>query len=223
MEDVFPQVVFYIFGIPVRDTVISTWILMAVLVMGARFIAQKQPTLLEMLLDFVDDTASDIMGQSALPYLPMLATLMIFVALANNFGLVPIVVSPTRDINTPLALALVVFFSVHYFGIRAKGVWGYFKTVLSPLEWIGQLSRTLSLTLRLFGNIVSGEIIVAVIFSLVPPIAPLPLAGLSMITGVLQAYIFTVLASLYIGSAVEGASPAENNAWVGELAQPAEV
>jgi F-type H+-transporting ATPase subunit a len=141
----------------------------------------------------------------------MLGTLMIFIAVANNFSVLPVVTSPTGDINTPLALALVVFFSVHYYGMREKGGWGYIKSLASPifmlpLEFIGQFSRTLSLTLRLFGNIVSSEIVVAVIFSLVPLIAPLPLVGLGLITGVLQAYIFTVLASLYIGSAVDETS-----------------
>ena len=106
-------------------------------------------------------------------------------------------------------MALVVFFSVHYFGIRAKGVLGYLKHLSSPIfmlpmEIIGQFSRTLSLTLRLFGNIISTELVVAVIFALVPLIAPLPLIGLSMLTGILQAYIFTVLAAVYVSTAVEG-------------------
>ncbi len=211
MEAVFPKVIFTIFGIPIRDTVISTWIMMAIIVVLARFVAQERPALLEMLIDFVSDTAASVMNVSVKPYIPMLGTLVIFIAVANNFSILPAVTSPTRDINTPLALALVVFFSVHYYGAREKGIGGYIKDLASPifmlpLELIGQFSRTLSLTLRLFGNIVSGEIVVAVIFSLVPPVAPLPLIGLSLITGVLQAYIFTVLASLYIGSAVEETS-----------------
>jgi F-type H+-transporting ATPase subunit a len=211
MEAVFPKVVFTVLGIPIRDTVISTWIMMAIIVVIARFVVQERPALLEMLIDFVSDTAASVMGVSVKPYIPMLGTLMIFIALANNFSILPVVVSPTKDINTPLALALVVFFSVHYFGVLEKGIGGYIKGLASPifmlpLELIGQFSRTLSLTLRLFGNIVSGEIVVAVVFSLVPWVAPLPLIGLSLITGVLQAYIFTVLASLYIGSAVEETS-----------------
>lgn len=211
MDAVFPEVAFTILGIPIRDTVISTWIMMIMLVVGARFLVQKKPALLEILIDFVSDTASSVMGVSVKPYIPMLGTLMIFIAVANNFSVLPVVTSPTGDINTPLALALVVFFSVHYYGMREKGVWGYIKGLASPifmlpLEFIGQFSRTLSLTLRLFGNIVSSEIVVAVIFSLVPFIAPLPLVGLGLITGVLQAYIFTVLASLYIGSAVDETS-----------------
>jgi len=208
MEDFFPQVVFTIFGIPVRDTVVSTWIMMAIIVGAAAVVGRRWPAALEMLVDFLIDTISSVMGRAAKPYLPFLGTLAIFVAGANIIGIIPIVVSPTRDINTPTALALVVFLSVYYFGIRAKGLWGYFKSLASPIfmlpmELIGHISRTLSLTLRLFGNIISTELIVAVVFALVPLIAPLPLVAFSMFTGVLQAYIFTVLATVYIGAGLE--------------------
>jgi len=208
MDDIFPKVVFHIFGLPIKDTVISTWIMMAIIIGVVLLLRKHFPALLEMYIDFINNFVSDIMGRSALPYVPFLGTLVLFIALANNFGVVPLMSTPTKDINTPLALALVVFFAVHYFGIKAKGVWGYVKTYLTPLailDVIGQLSRTMSLTLRLFGNIISGELVVAVIFMLVGPIAPLPMIALGMFTAVLQAYIFTVLASGYIASAVEEA------------------
>ena len=146
----------------------------------------------------------------AASYLPFLGTLAVFIAIANVIGVVPVVVTPTRDINTPVAMALVVFFSVHYFGMREHGALGYLKQLatpvfLLPLEIVGQISRTISLSVRLFGNIISTELIVAVVFVLVPVFAPLPLIGFSMLTGVLQAYIFTSLAIAYIGSGVEHA------------------
>jgi F-type H+-transporting ATPase subunit a len=177
-------------------------------VIAVIIIRRRWPVALEMLLDFLNDTISGVMGRPAEPYLPLLGTLAIFIAVANVIGVVPFIVTPTRDINTPLAMALVVFVAVHYFGIQAKGARGYVKDLASPvfmlpLELLGQFSRTLSLTLRLFGNIVSGEMIVAVVAALVPLIAPLPLVGFTMITGVLQAYIFTVLAAVYIGTAIE--------------------
>jgi len=207
MEDFFPQVAFTIFGVPVRDTVISTWIMIG-LIVAAIVAARRWPAVLDMLVDFLSSIISDVMGRPAEPYLPFLGALAIFIAFSNIIGVVPFVVTPTRDINTPLALALAVFFSVHYFGIRAKGAVGYLKGLASPifmlpLEAISQLSRTLSLTLRLFGNIISTELIVAVIFALVPLLVPLPLVGFSMFTGLLQAYIFTALATVYIGAALE--------------------
>ncbi|RLC62903.1 MAG: ATP synthase F0 subunit A [Chloroflexota bacterium] len=218
MEGVFPRAMFTILGIPVRDTIVSTWIMMAIIVGAAAIIGRRRPMALEMLVDFLIDTISGVMGRPAGPYLPLLGTLAIFIAFANLLSILPTIplpngrmfpiVSPTRDINTPLSLALVVFFSVHYFGIRARGIVGYFKAMASPifmlpLELVGQLSRTLSLTLRLFGNVLSTEMIVAVIFALVPLIVPLPLVAFSMLTGVLQAYIFTVLATVYIGAGLE--------------------
>ena len=161
MSDVATQVIFTMFGLPIRNSVVSTWMMMAIVIGLAVWIQRKQPMALEMLVDFLTDLISDVMGRPAAPYLPLLGSLAIFIAAANVIGVLPFFVAPTQDINTPLALALVVFFSVHYFGIRAKGVWRYFKDMASPvyllpLEVIGQLSRTLSLTLRLFGNIFSA-------------------------------------------------------------------
>jgi len=208
MTGVFPEVVFTIFGIPIRDTVVSTWMMMAIILICAAIINKLQPVLLEMLVDFLADTFTNVMGTSSMPYMPILGSLAIFIAFANIISVVPGITSPTKDINTPLALALVVFFSVHYYGIQQKGIWGYIKDLASPvfllpLELIGQLSRTLSLTLRLFGNVISGEMIVAIIFTLIPLFLPLPMIGLGIFTGLLQAYIFTILASTYIGAAVE--------------------
>ena len=211
MEGMFPQVVFTIFGIPIRDTVVSTWVMVVLILGAAAIINRRKPTALEMLVDFLNDLISGIIGRSAAPYLPLLGSLAIFIAVANVIGVVPFLIAPTSDVNTPLALALVVFFSVHYFGIRSKGLVNYFKDMASPifllpLEIIGQLSRTISLTLRLFGNIFSAELIVAIIFALVPLFVPLPLVGLGIFTGLLQAYIFTTLAAVYIGAGIEAAS-----------------
>lgn len=208
MDELFPHVVFYLFGIPVRDTVVSTWIMMGLIVGVAIVVGRKRPFALELLVDFLNDTVTDVIGRSAIPYLPLLGTLAIFIAFANMIGVVPFMASPTRDINTTLALALIVFLSVHYYGIQEKGAVVYLKGLASPifmlpLEIVGQLSRTISLTLRLFGNIISAELIVAVIFALLPLFVPLPLIGLSLFTGLLQAYIFTVLAAVYIGTGIQ--------------------
>lgn len=213
MEDVLPRVVFTFFGIPVRDTVVSTWVMMVVVVGAAVFLRRQQPMALEMLVDFINDLISGIMGRPSAPYLPLLTALAVFVAAANVIGVVPFLVSPTQDVNTPLALTLVVFFSVHYFGIRAKGAYRYLRDMASPiylfpLEIVGQLTRTLSLTLRLFGNMVSTELIIAVIFALAPLFVPLPLAGFSIFIGLLQAYIFTALAAVYIGAGLQVNEPA---------------
>lgn len=210
MESFFPQEL-DLFGITVRDTVVSTWIMMVIIIATVIAIRRSFPTLLEKLIGFLSSFFSDMLERPAEPYMPFLGTLAIFIAISNIIGVVPVITTPTKDINTPAALAITVFFAVYVFGIREKGAWRYFKDMASPLylaplllplEIFGHLSRTLSLTLRLFGNIVSGEMVVAVIASLVPVIAPLPLTGLSMFTGILQAYIFTSLAAVFIGAAV---------------------
>jgi F-type H+-transporting ATPase subunit a len=212
MEGVNPQVLFYIFGLPIRDTVVSTWVMMAVLVLLAIIIGKRQPVALELLVDFLHDLISSVIGRPAGPFLPFLGALAIFIAVANTIGVVPFLTTPTSDINTPLALALTVFISVHYFGVREKGVSRYFKDMLTPifvlpLEIIGQLTRTLSLTMRLFGNVVSIELIIVIIFALAPLFVSLPLVGFGIFTGMLQAYIFTLLAAVYIGAGLEASEP----------------
>lgn len=219
MDRFFPQVVFSIFGVPVRDTVVSTWIMMVMLITLGIVVQRRWPTLLEMLLGFLEDLISDLLaGYPVERYLPFLGSLAIFVAFANIFSLLPTIplpggsmlpiVAPTRDLNTPVALAVVVFFSVHYYGMRQQGFLGYLKNLASPifllpLEIIGQVSRTVSLAVRLFGNVLSTELIVAVVFMLIPLFVPLPVIGLNIFTGLLQAYIFTALAAVYISTALE--------------------
>jgi F-type H+-transporting ATPase subunit a len=185
---------------------------MMVVIIGGILIARRVfPSLLESLIGFLSNTISDVMERPAEPYLPYLGALIIFILVANVIGVVPIVTTPTKDLNTTAALAITVFFAVHVFGIHKKGIWGHIKTMAAPLglfflmlplDIVGQLSRTLALALRLFGNIVSSELIVDVVYEIVPIIAPLPMIALGLFTGVLQAYIFTILAAVFINLAV---------------------
>ena len=210
MEAIAPQVVFTIFGISITNTVTSTWAMMVIIMVLAWLARKYRPGISEIIIESINGIIGSVMTEEAkiIKYLPILGTLAIFLILSNMFSIFPFMVSPTANINTTIALALVVFFAVHVYGIGEKGLWGYIKDFANPifilpLEIVSQISRTLSLSIRLFGNILSTDLIVAIIFSLIPFFLPLPLAALSMLTGVLQAYIFTVLASLYIASAVE--------------------
>lgn len=210
MEAIAPQVVFYLFGLPITDTVISTWVMMVIIITAAYLIRKFQPTAGEMIVEMINNIVKSVMPEdtNVSKYLTILGTLAIFLVLANIFSIFPLMVSPTANLNTTIALAVVVFFAVHFYGIREKGLWQYLKDFANPifilpLEIVSQFSRTLSLAIRLFGNILSTDLIVAIVFSLIPFLVPLPLAALSMLTGVLQAYIFLVLASLYIASAIE--------------------
>jgi len=171
-------------------------------------ISKFSPDALDMIGEFLTSMISGIMSKNNIEiYIPLLGTLAIFIAVSNSIGIIPILTAPTSDINTPIALSLVVFFSVHFYGIQKKGFINYFKEAASPIfllpfEIIGQVSRTLSLSLRLFGNILSGELITAIVFGLIPLVAPLPFIGLSLFIGILQAYVFTALSSVYIDLAV---------------------
>lgn len=209
MDAITPQIIFYLFGLPIRSTVLTTWIAMFLIILMILLINFFKPSLAVYLVDFISNLIKGIMNlESINRFLPLLGTLIIFITVANTLGALPLLTAPTSDINTTLALSLVVFFAVHFYGIISKGIIKHFKDLgspifLLPLEIIGQVSRTLSLSLRLFGNILSGELIASIVFSLVPLFVPLPLIGLSMLIGVLQAYVFTALSSVYIASAVE--------------------
>lgn len=205
MDQVLPRVVFTIAGIPIRNTVISTWIMMAMIVGGVLIVRKKAPVVLDMLIEFVADLASGFIKRPTEPYVPFLGSLLVFIAVANLIGIIPLMFTPTRDINTPLALALVVLVSVFVFSFKARGVKGFAKSFLTPvlpLDLIGYFSRTMSLSLRLFGNVIGAEIVIAVLFSLIPVGVPLVMVALSSITGILQAYVFTVLASSYIAGSL---------------------
>jgi len=210
MKAIAPQVVFYLFGLPITDTVVSTWVMMAIIIIAAFLIKKYKPTAGEMIVEMINNIVRSVMPEdiNVSKYLTILGTLAIFLVLANIFSIFPLMVSPTANINTTIALSVVVFFAVHFYGIREKGLWKYLKdfanpVFILPLEIVSQFSRTLSLAIRLFGNILSTDLIVAIVFSLIPFLVPLPLAALGMLTGVLQAYIFLVLASLYVASAIE--------------------
>jgi len=205
MERVIPRVVFEVLRIPVRNSVISTWVMMAMIVGGVLILRKKAPVVFEMLVEFTADLAAGFIQRDTGRYVPFLGSLLVFIAVANLIGIVPLMFTPTRDINTPIALALVVFFAVFVFGIAAKGLGGFakgFASPLLPLDLIGYVSRTVSLSVRLFGNVIGGEMVIAVLFSLAPVGVPLVMVVLSSITGILQAYVFTVLAASYIASEV---------------------
>ena len=196
-------------GMPISDTVVYTWITMGIIIAIVLLLKLLKPNLLEHILELVIGIVDDAMDVDDLhPYIPVLGSLMIFVLVSNIISIVPGMKSPTSDINTTISLALIIVFSVHVYGARKKGLWKYLKEFASPIfmlpiELIGQLSRTLSLSLRLFGNVLSGDLIVAIVFSLVPMVLPVAAVAITGISGVLQAYVITTLAALFISSEVE--------------------
>jgi len=143
-------------------------------------------------------------------YLPFVGTLFLFIALANLFTIVPGYEPPTGSLSTTTALALSVFIAVPFYGIEQRGWWGYLKSfmeptvIMLPFNVIGELSRTLALAVRLFGNMMSGTMIVAILLTITPFIFPIAMRALGLLTGAVQAYIFTILAGVYIAAATQG-------------------
>jgi F-type H+-transporting ATPase subunit a len=148
-------------------------------------------------------------------FLPLIATLGIFILLGNYMGLVPGLMAPTSSINVTLGCALTIWVYYHFQGIKAQGLWSYVKhfaappgaplfiaPIMLPIEIISHLSRVLSLSLRLFGNIFGEELVIIILFSIIPFLVPLPMMFLGLITGGLQAFIFVLLSIIYLQGAV---------------------
>jgi F-type H+-transporting ATPase subunit a len=215
-EELTPFVVFNLGPLQVTNTVVHTWIIMIIvsivfIILGKNL--KVRPTrfqnALEWVMETIDHLIRDMIPEQPRLFLPIVGTLTIFITSANLGGLIPGLKSPTTDLNTPLALAIVVFFSVHYYGIRRKGLLGHLKHyvepifILLPIEVASELARTMSLTFRLFGNILGEEIVIAVLFLILPVLIPVPMMLFSIFTSVIQAYVFTLLTIVYISGAVE--------------------
>ena len=207
-------VLFHIGPVNITRPIVTTWAIMLVLTATSWLVTRRlrklpdgRQALLEIVVTGIAAQIEDVIRKDPRPFLPLLSTLFIFLIAANLSGLVPGIEAPTGKLETPAALALIVFFSVHYFGIRAKGIRGYLasfakpKLIMLPLNVLSELTRTFSLMLRLFGNIMSGEFIVALVIALAGLFVPIPFMALEILVGLVQAYIFTVLAAVFIGAA----------------------
>jgi len=210
------HVVFRLFGVPVTTTVVTTWALVAGLSLaavlagrGLRERASRWQAVAEWGVTMIRGLITDMTGEPADLYVPLVATVGLFVLTANLMSVLPYVEAPTADLNTPVTLAIIVFFSVHYFGARKFGLWGYVKkftepsVLLLPFNLIGNITRTFSLAIRLFANMLSHQIVVAVLLLVLPLIVPAVLQVFGLFIGALQAYIFTILTVVYIAGAVQ--------------------
>lgn len=215
------KVVFTIGPVAVTEPVVVTWGLMAILGVGGWLATRSlslRPTtaqaIVETVVDVIENQVHETMRVAPAPYVPMIGTLFLFILAANWCSLIPGVEPPTAHIETDAALGLIVFVAIFYFGVRARGLVGYLKTfaeptfIMVPLNIVETFTRTFSLIVRLFGNVMSGVFVVGIVLSLAGLLVPIPLMALDLLTGAVQAYIFTVLAMVFIGSALnEGRAP----------------
>lgn len=165
-------------------------------------------TALEAIVSLLRAELDQVMQTDSRPFLPLLGGLFLFIAMANLMGLVPGLGAPTAHLETAIALGLVVFGAVHVLGVRQRGWRAYLGSFAHPRWWmlplniLSELTRTLSLVLRLFGNVMSGEFVIAIVLSLAGFLVPVPLMALEALLGLIQAYIFTILAAVFIGGAI---------------------
>ena len=213
-------VLFDLGPLAITRPVVTTWGIMAALALASRLATQRldlhpdrRQTVLELVVTGILVQIEEVIRGNPRPFLPLLGTLFIFLVTANLSGVLPGVEAPTGKLETPAALAVIVFVAVHYFGVRARGPLGYLasfarpKLIMLPLNIVSEVTRTFSLMIRLFGNVMSGEFIIALVVALAGLFVPIPLMALEILVGLVQAYIFTVLATVFIGAAVDTVEP----------------
>lgn len=218
LKDISPdQVVFWQWGVvQINATLVFTWIVMGIMVAGSWLVTRRirsdtrisrWQNLLEVLVDGMRRQIRDISQQDKPSYLYVVGTLFLFILVSNVLSVIPGFVASTASLSTTAALAICVFIAVPVYGIMDRGVLGYLRQYIQPTVFMlpfnvmGELSRTLALAVRLFGNIMSGMKIVAILLAIAPIIFPVLMHALGLLTGVIQAYIFAVLAMVYIASA----------------------
>ncbi|MEA5574361.1 F0F1 ATP synthase subunit A [Calothrix sp. UHCC 0171] len=197
-------------------TLLFTWLTMALLVGVSAWVTRRLSVnpkmspwqnLLEIAVEAIYNQIREITQQDPEPYLAFVGSLFLFIVTSNLLTIVPGYHAPTGSLSTTAALAVCVFFAVPIFGIRQQGLWRYLKSYLEPtplmlpFQIIGEFSRTLALAIRLFGNIMSGNLLAAILLSLVPLFVPIVMSILGLVFGLIQAYVFSVLALVYIASA----------------------
>jgi F-type H+-transporting ATPase subunit a len=210
------QIVYWQWGpITLTATLVFSWVAMGVLVVGSALVTRtltagpkisRWQNLLEVIVGGILNQIESASLQNPRRYLPFIGTLFLFIVTCNVLDVVPGVVAPTASLTTPVALAVCVFIAVPVFGIANRGLRGYLRHYIRPSPFmlpfniIGEVSRTVALAIRLFGNIMSGNLIVAILLSLAPLLFPVVMQMFGLLIGVIQAYVFAVLALVYIAS-----------------------
>jgi F-type H+-transporting ATPase subunit a len=199
-----------------NETIVTTWVLMLGLAGTAKIMTRRLATegpvsrwqaALEIIVTTITSQLEGVGLDHARKYLPFLGTLFLFVAVSCLCTVIPGYDPPTSSLSTTTALAGCVFLSVPLFGTLDQGLWGYLKTftqptiIMLPFNIVGEFSRTLALAMRLFGNMMSGTMIVAILLTITPLLFPVVMTALGLLTGMVQAYIFFILAAVYIAAA----------------------
>ena len=211
------QIIFWQLGfIKLNGTLVFTWGLMLVMTVGAKLITRRLAydlkrsrwqNLLEIVITAIEQQIKEVGIGKPRKYIGFLGTLFLFIALANLFTVIPGYEPPTGSLSTTAALALCVFVAAPLFGIQEQGLGRYLKSyieptvIMLPFNIISEFSRTLALAIRLFGNMMSGTMIIGILLTITPFIFPIVMTLLGLLTGMVQAYIFSILATVYLAAA----------------------
>jgi F-type H+-transporting ATPase subunit a len=217
------EMIFWQYGfLKLNATIVFTWGLMLVLVVGSKLITRRLSTdltrsrwqnLLEIVVTGIAGQIEEVGLQNPKKYIGFLGTLFLFVALASLCTIIPGYEPPTGSLSTTAALALCVLVAVPMYGIEDQGVCSYLKSyveptfIMLPFNIISEISRTLALAVRLFGNMMSGAMIIGILLTITPFIFPIVMTLLGLLTGLVQAYIFSILAAVYIAAAIRTRQP----------------
>jgi len=217
------QLIYWQHGLfKLNATIVFTWGLMLVLAVGSKLVTRKLSmdlqrsrwqNLLEIVVTGIGKQIEEVGLHNPKRYMGFLGTLFLFVASASLCTIIPGFEPPTSSLSTTAALALCVLIAVPAFGIAEQGLGGYFKSyaeptvIMLPFNIISELSRTLALAVRLFGNMMSGAMIIGILLTITPFIFPIVMTMLGLLTGMVQAYIFSILAAVYIAAATRVRKP----------------
>ena len=206
---------FHIGSAAITEPVVMSWAVIALLgglsALATRRLSlapSKTQAMLELLVSTIDSQIRDTVQSDPAPFRALIGSIFLFVLVSNWSSLVPGVEPPTAHIETDAAMALIIFVATIGWGIRTRGLGGYLATfaeptwVMIPINVVEQFTRTFSLIVRLFGNVMSGVFVIAIMLTLAGLLVPIPLMALDLLTGTVQAYIFAVLATVFIGAAV---------------------
>ena len=204
--------------ITINATLVYTWLIMGLLVFGSVIVTRNLSTdrtmsrwqnLLEVIVGGIRSEIRDVVREDVDVYFTFIGTLFLFILASNIFTFIPGYVAPTSSLTTTATLAILVFFAVPIYGIAKQGILEYLKEyfrpifIFFPFHVMGELSRTLALAVRLFGNLMSHEKVIAILLAVTPLFFPVVMQVLGLLIGLIQAYIFDVLAMVYIASATQ--------------------
>ena len=217
---VFPGTFVRLGPIPISETVATTWLVMAAIIVLCRLLTRRltlAPSALqevvEALFEATEKTVREVLPVDPWLAVPIIGTFWILIGFANLAGLIPGLTTPTADLNTTFAFATVSFSMTHIVGVRTQGLKGYLthyrepSWVLLPFHLIAEVTRTIALAIRLFGNMLSGEMIAVILLGIVGFLVPVPFALLHVIIGIIQAYIFGVLTLVFIAGGIRAKEP----------------